>query len=127
MLQAEGAITKLNDRTFALDRFKIDVAAFDEKFKEVTDGFRKLTVTQQATLDDIASMENWVEKYLPLKLQHQISETVGEVITLDQRKRFYEISRQMAKVLRQEIIKDKGHSLLKKKCLDLITHLRLEE
>lgn len=100
---------------------------FDEKFKEVTDGFRQLGVTQQATLDDLMSMENWVEKYLPLKLQHQISETVGEVITIDQRKRFYEISRSMARVLRQEIIKDKGHSLLKKKCLDLITHLRLED
>jgi hypothetical protein len=30
-------------------------------------------------------------------------------------------------VLRKEIIEDTGNSLLKKKCLDLITHLRLEQ
>lgn len=45
---------------------------------------------------------------------------------MNKRDKFYEISRQMARVLRKEIIEDKGTSLLKKKCLDLITNLRLE-
>jgi hypothetical protein len=38
-------------------------------------------------------MENWVEKYLPLKLQHMLQETVAEVITPDKKDKFYEISR----------------------------------
>ena len=33
----------------------------------------------------------------------------------------------MSKVLRREIIKDVGHSQLKKKVLDLVTKLRLEK
>jgi hypothetical protein len=63
---------------------------------------------------------------MPLKLQHQIAETVGEVLEGDQKDQFYEISRQMAKVLRKEIIHDTGNSSLKRSTLDLITKLRLE-
>lgn len=44
----------------------------------------------------------------------------------DKREKFFEISRNMARVLRKEIIEDKGHSTLKHKTLDLITKLRLE-
>lgn len=33
----------------------------------------------------------------------------------------------MSKVLRREIMEDKGHSHLKQKVLDLITNLRLEK
>lgn len=54
-------------------------------------------------------------------------ETVGEVIEDDKKEIFFDISRQMAKVLRKEIIKDNGKSGLKKKTLDLITNLRLEK
>lgn len=40
--------------------------------------------------------------------------------------KFFEISKQMAKLLRKEIMNDQGTSLLKKRTLDLITSLRLE-
>jgi len=64
---------------------------------------------------------------LPLKLQHQIAETVGEVVTEEQRAKFIDISKNMVKVLRRDIMDDQGNSNLKKKVLDLITNLRLEE
>jgi len=67
-----------------------------------------------------------VEKYLPLKLQHQLSETVGECFPRKQKQKFYEISRAMAEVLRQDILKDSGVSRFKTKVLDLITALRVE-
>lgn len=81
---------------------------------------------QENLANQQTSLENWVEKYLPLKLQHQIVETVGECIDEDQQDRFMEISRHMAKALRRDIIKDNGKSGLKKKCLDILTNLRLE-
>jgi hypothetical protein len=71
-------------------------------------------------------MENWVEKYLPLKLQHMIVETVGEVLPEEIKARFYDISKSMSRVLRRDIMEDKGNSNLKYKVLDLITNLRLE-
>jgi len=43
---------------------------------------------------------------MPLRMQHIITETVGEVVSEKQRDRFLEISREMARVLRQEIIDD---------------------
>ena len=64
---------------------------------------------------------------MPLRLQHQITETVGEVISVESRQRFYDISKLMARALRKEIIADKGNSKLKHKTLDLITALRIED
>ncbi len=71
-------------------------------------------------------MENWIEKYMPLKLQHQIVETVGEVLPPAMQQKFYDISKLMAKALRKQVLEDTGSSSLKLKVLDLITELRLE-
>lgn len=45
----------------------------------------------------------------------------------DKKDHFYNLSRQMAKALRRDIIMDNGVSGLKQKVLDLITNLRLEK
>lgn len=48
------------------------------------------------------------------------------MLPLDRQQRFYDISKQMARVLRRDIMEDKGSSSLKNRTLDLITNLRLE-
>lgn len=42
--------------------------------------------------DQQKSLENWIEKYMPLRLHHQMVETVGEVLPYEKRAQFYEIS-----------------------------------
>ena len=73
------------------------------------------------------SLESYVEKYMPLKLQHQMAETVMEVLDKKAKLKFYELNCNMAEALREEIIKDSGHPKLKAKCLDLISKLRVEQ
>jgi hypothetical protein len=72
------------------------------------------------------SLENWVEKYIPMKVMHIITESVGQVLTDKQRGTFLDIANEMGKVLRLEVLNDQGYSRLKQRALDLITNLRLE-
>ena len=87
---------------------------------------RKIKQRNEEISNQQVSLENWIEKYLPLKLQHQITETVEPCVPQEMRERFIEISRGIAANLRKEIVQDTGNSYLKKKTLDLITVLRLE-
>lgn len=63
---------------------------------------------------------------MPLKLQHQLSQTMSECLDKKAKLRFFELNNIMTEVLREDIIRDCGHPKLKAKCLDLITKLRIE-
>lgn len=77
-------------------------------------------------LDQQISIESFVEKYLPLKIQHQMSETIVDCLEKKAKARFIELNTIMCEALRDDIIKDSGHPKLKAKCLDIITRLRVE-
>ncbi len=93
-----------------LDAVKVSTAVAEHSFQKTAKKLKKMKEDHIEIKNQQISLENWVEKYLPLKLQHQIVETVGEVISDDLKDKFYEISRSMAKVLRKDIIKDNGKS-----------------
>lgn len=76
--------------------------------------------------DQQISLESFIEKYLPLKVQNQICETMMECMDKKHKQKFTEINLVMCDVLRAEIMQDTGHSKLKAKTLDLISKLRLE-
>jgi len=72
------------------------------------------------------SLENWVEKYIPIRVLHIITESVGPALSDKQKGVFLDVAHEMSKVLRQEILADQGYSRLKQRALDMITSLRLE-
>ena len=119
-------LSKVELTVSAIENNKLDILKSQDLFKQIDNKLHDILKKNDNISDQQISLENWVEKYLPLKLQHQIVETVGEVIPLEKREKFYDISRSMARVLRKDIIEDKGNSTLKNKVLDLITQLRLE-
>ena len=77
-------------------------------------------------LDQQASLESFVDKYMPLKLQHQMNETLLDCFDKKAKLRFIELNTVMTDALRDEVLKDTGHPKMKAKCLDLITKRRLE-
>ena len=77
-------------------------------------------------LDQQASLESFVDKYMPLKLQHQMNETLLDCFDKKAKLRFIELNTVMTDALRDEVLKDTGHPKMKAKCLDLITKMRLE-
>ena len=77
-------------------------------------------------LDQQASLESFVDKYMPLKLQHQMNETLLDCFDKKAKLRFIELNTVMTDALRDEVLKDTGHPKMRAKCLDLITKMRLE-
>lgn len=49
----------------------------DTKFNEIKHVVAKYSDQNTQLKNQQISLENWVEKYLPLKLHHMIQETVG--------------------------------------------------
>lgn len=76
--------------------------------------------------NELVSMENWVEKYQPLRLQNQICESVCQVLHKKQRRKLKAISEGISSTLREEVFRDVGHPRLQEKCLQIITMMRLE-
>ena len=58
---------------------------------------------------------------MPLKLHHQITQTLNAFISKKQKVGLAEVSRNLADEMRQDIMKDTGTSKLKTRVLDLIT------
>lgn len=119
LLRLDKEIMKMHD-----SKLSTDVA--QGIFMKTAKKLRKVKQRNEEISNQQVSLENWIEKYLPLKLQHQITETVEPCVPHEMRERFIEISRGIAANLRKEIVQDTGNSYLKKKTLDLITVLRLE-
>jgi hypothetical protein len=105
---------------------KVDVSSAELSFNKVAKQITKLKTNIVTVNNQQASIENWVEKYLPLKLHHIIVETVGDVLTPEQQERYFAQSKQMSRVLRKAVLEDQGNSSLKYKVLDVLTNLRLE-
>ena len=83
-------------------------------------------MSHDTLMDQQDSQESYIEKYLPLKIQHQMSETLMECLDKKAKVRFTEMNLIMSEALREDIIKDNGQPKLKLKALDLITKLRVE-
>lgn len=72
------------------------------------------------------SLENWVEKYIPLQVQARIVHTVEKLLPKSKRLKLYEISMSLTEGLRENILVDTGLSRLRKRVLNVITQLRDE-
>lgn len=73
------------------------------------------------------SLENWIEKYQPLKIQHQITDTLRECLNRKGKMKLVDYDRQVCETLRSRILTDMGNPLLKEKVLDLINKMEKGE
>ena len=94
--------------------------------RELEKKLRAIEVDNGCLLNQQASLESFVDKYMPLKLQHQMNETLLDCFDKKAKIRFIELNTVMTDALRDEVLKDTGHPKLRAKCLDLITKMRLE-
>lgn len=85
-----------------------------------------MDATHESIQNQQISIENWIEKYIPLVIQHRIYETMENVLDKKQLIKLKAINDDLTTVLREEILKDTGHSRLKQKTLDIISKLRVE-
>ena len=80
-----------------------------------------------SNIDKIKSLENWIDIYMPLKLQHQISQTIKECLATRKAKHLLGVVNNLiCDQLRLKVFKDVGVPSLLKKCIALIDRLKLE-
>ena len=71
-------------------------------------------------------LQNWMDIYMPLRLQHQISETIKECLPRRGKYLLGVVDQQMCNQLRERMFSDIGSPDLKERCLDVIRELKLE-
>lgn len=71
-------------------------------------------------------LQNWMDIYMPLRIQHQIQETIKDCLPRRGKSVLGAVSIQMCNQLRERMFKDVGSDDLKERCLDVIKELKLE-
>lgn len=64
------------------------------------------------TLDKTRSLENWIDIYMPLRLQHQITETVKECLSRKGKYLLGVVDYLMCTELRERVFRDVGNPQL---------------
>lgn len=62
------------------DGSKVDLDAYREDQKTVKDSLTTFGKRLDETCNNQKSLQNWVEKYEPLKVQHQITDTLASCL-----------------------------------------------
>ena len=78
------------------------------------------------TRDRTESLENWTDIYLPLKLQHQITETLKDCLPRNGKYILGIADSLVCNQLRERIFTDIGRPELKERCLELIARLKID-
>jgi NCAIR mutase (PurE)-related protein len=112
-------IISLQDNKVESDKYRKDQTGLNEQISAITKQIEKI-VNEQKT------MENWIEKYEPLKVQHQITETLGSCLSRKAKQKLGEYDLSACDAYREKILSDHGNPSIKQKILDLLSQLEAE-
>lgn len=76
--------------------------------------------------DKNKALENWMDIYMPLRIQHQITETVKECLSTKGQYLLGVVDNLMCNEYRERVFLDVGNSDLKEKCLDVLKQLKID-
>lgn len=82
--------------------------------------------TFDALNDKNKSIENWIDVYMPLRIQHQITETIKESLTPKGKYILGVVDNLMCTEYRDRVFTDVGNPKLKERCLDIIKQLKID-
>lgn len=105
---------------------KQDQREAEEKDHEVRTLLKRTEWRLEQQANDFMSLENFVEKYIPLKVQHQIMTSVKPFLSESRQRKFQQLCSDQSGAMRTAVMKDLGVPRLQERCLQLITDMRLE-
>ncbi|CDW79604.1 UNKNOWN [Stylonychia lemnae] len=126
MQSLESKNDETNRQMIMMDHKKINMVSYKEDMKAVNDQLNFLSTENDENKNANKSLENWVEKYQPLRIQNQISETLKECLNRKGKMKLIDYDYKINEVLRQKILDDHGNPMLKEKVLDLMTRYERE-
>ena len=109
--QLERGLKGIDHVKFQTDLLKVETVsrkAYKEEKKDLKDRMFKIHTVMDFYSNEFLRLENFMEKYLPLKIQNQISQTLNGVMPANQRGRIKEYEDTKFLELREQLIHDKG-------------------
>ncbi len=73
--------------------------------------------------NELRSMQNWIEKYEPLKVQHQITDTLASCLNRKAKQKLGEYDIHVCETLREQILSDFGNPAIHERVFALIEKL----
>lgn len=123
-LEKEDARFGLLQKTIiGLQTSKIDSEAYKGDRKEAAEVTQGIQVKLTEVLDGQRALENWLEKYEPLKVQHLITDTLSACLNRKSKQKLGEYDLRQCEKLRQAILDDFGNPSFKERVLDMIARL----
>ena len=87
---------------------------------------KTINLSHETIANDQISLQNLVEKYLPLRMLNMIVEVTEDCFQKPHKQRMREVAYKMGDIMRNQVLNDIGNPTLKEVCLSMITSLRLE-
>lgn len=96
-----GDIAELKEIKVGVNSFKME----QERVSGELDGIKDLA---EVRFNYLRTVENFVDKYIPYRIQLQISDTLHSVLRRSERKKLYDYDKEWFTDLTKEIIEDKS-------------------
>ena len=97
-----------------VDLQKLDQVEFQKRIIEDDQNIWELNKKMDNKDNQIKTIENYIEKYLPIRMQSQISEILSEVIVGKQKAVLEDVEKRKFDELHQALLIDDGFASLKK-------------
>jgi hypothetical protein len=98
----------LKNQTEDLQQMKLAKVDFEEGVRKLGDLIRELRNDTDNHGNHFAMVENFIEKYIPIRIQSTISEVLTSVLGYDERTRLAEFDKKKFMELHQVILDDEG-------------------
>ena len=126
-MKKEDARFELLQRTIiGFEQTKVSAGVFGKEMDDLKDTLHRFDLRLDDLRDSQKSMQNWIEKYEPLKVQHQITDTLAVCINRKARIKLAEYDLGKCAQLREGILTDHGVPSIREKILDLLTQIEKE-
>jgi hypothetical protein len=100
----------------AIDEGKVAKGMFEAEGKDLREMMLKINTVMDYFSNEFMRVENFMEKYLPLQVQNQISHSLNAIVDVKNRYRLKEYEDARFLELRELLLDDRGLPSLEKEC-----------
>lgn len=112
----QRSVISLNDK-------KVELEFFRESQDEMKNIVGELSKKLDSNVNEMRTLQNWIEKYEPLKVQHQITDTLASCLNRKAKQKLGEYDIHVCETLREQILSDFGNPAIQDRVFALIEKL----
>lgn len=99
---------------------KLNLSLYKDDQRNLLESCTMLMKETDQVKNTLKALESWVEKYQPLRTQHQITNTLNECLNRKAREKLQVYDFTISNELREKILSDLGSPSLREKALNFI-------